>query len=535
MKQISTLFDALRSEKFAIAVRDEYGLKYYCHDGQGKEWAKWANSVETKSLEESHIPAGIIQGPFKNISDTDLKSLITSFGYADSSIDNFIKSKSYWHLSSVRTKSASITPAVLDTPINYFTANQYNSVIAYKCLSLRQNIKEASFVHEANVNRYAFNFEKFMYTAGQDNERQKSLRQRADSFVGRSTERRMGLKIKSALLSDGLRTKVGAVQTLETKSLISDISVKEIGQSIGSGSRVGRRALRAATTMFDPKAWDGDGDGIVQEGTPYERPAIPGINDRATGGHVDVAAATRAWEKLNTGGRDKPFDSQNPLNQRLGSGLGWPEPSRRRVSTGITPGRTPSRGTVSTGVTPGRTPSRGRISTGITPGKMPSSGRSVLPRSQKPAKPEVGSLSRRISDSRVERQITGFASRSGSKVRNTKPGIDKVSEADGAFHEGLSDAEKATVKSNLQKRYQEIQDRIKNIEYINDPGRTIWDVFLGKKGNKTDADGKPWSRDSRAAGEFLTSAKLDVENILDEIQGEIDDHETQKEIGRAHV
>ena len=114
MKQISTLFDALRSEKFAIAVRDEYGLKYYGHDGQGKEWAKWANSVETKSLEESHIPAGIIQGPFKNISDTDLKSLITSFGYADSSIDNFIKSKSYWHLSSVRTKSASITPAVLD-------------------------------------------------------------------------------------------------------------------------------------------------------------------------------------------------------------------------------------------------------------------------------------------------------------------------------------------------------------------------------------------------------------------------------------
>ena len=47
------------------------------------------------------------------------------------------------------------------------------------------------------------------------------------------------------------------------------------------GGGIGRRGARAA--RFDPNAWDGDNDGIVQEGTPYERPAIPGVNTNLPG------------------------------------------------------------------------------------------------------------------------------------------------------------------------------------------------------------------------------------------------------------
>ena len=41
MKKVSTLFDALRNEKFAIAVQDDYGVKYYGSEGQAREWSDW--------------------------------------------------------------------------------------------------------------------------------------------------------------------------------------------------------------------------------------------------------------------------------------------------------------------------------------------------------------------------------------------------------------------------------------------------------------------------------------------------------------
>ena len=43
----------------------------------------------------------------------------------------------------------------------------------------------------------------------------------------------------------------------------------------GGGSKKALRSLRAATQQFDPNAVDGDNDGLVQEGSPFERPATP--------------------------------------------------------------------------------------------------------------------------------------------------------------------------------------------------------------------------------------------------------------------
>ena len=78
------------------------------------------------------------------------------------------------------------------------------------------------------------------------------------------------------------------------------VAEKALGQRLGGGlGKLGRAARGAAN--FDPKAWDGDGDGLVQEGTPFQRPAIPGVNDRSTGGRVDTNAATRAFRQA--GGR----------------------------------------------------------------------------------------------------------------------------------------------------------------------------------------------------------------------------------------
>lgn len=54
---------------------------------------------------------------------------------------------------------------------------------------------------------------------------------------------------------------------------------KGVGRRARSArSRIGSRNLR-----FNPNAWDADNDGLVQDGTPFERPAIPGVNDFASG------------------------------------------------------------------------------------------------------------------------------------------------------------------------------------------------------------------------------------------------------------
>ena len=66
---------------------------------------------------------------------------------------------------------------------------------------------------------------------------------------------------------------------------------KALGRSLGSMGRT----LKATTVVFNPNAWDGDNDGLVQDSTPFERPAIPGVNDFFTRGVVDADKATEAW------------------------------------------------------------------------------------------------------------------------------------------------------------------------------------------------------------------------------------------------
>lgn len=64
--------------------------------------------------------------------------------------------------------------------------------------------------------------------------------------------------------NDGFRTKGSAPR--------QRIDIKALGTSIGG---TGRRSGRLITTSFDPNAVDADADGLVQDGTAFERPATP--------------------------------------------------------------------------------------------------------------------------------------------------------------------------------------------------------------------------------------------------------------------
>ncbi len=54
---------------------------------------------------------------------------------------------------------------------------------------------------------------------------------------------------------------------------------KALGDPLKGGSR---RVRKASTARFDPKAVDGDNDGVVQEGTQFARPAAPSIKKPRT-------------------------------------------------------------------------------------------------------------------------------------------------------------------------------------------------------------------------------------------------------------
>jgi HK97 family phage prohead protease len=126
-------------------------------------------------------------------------------------------------------------------------------------------------------------------------------------------------RVESHVTEDGIVVTSGV--TVEFIEAVG-VAEKALGQRLGGGlGKLGRAARGAA--QFDPKAWDGDGDGLVQEGTPFQRPAIPGINDRLTGGRVDAEAATRAYRQDG-----KKPSSKKPNRQGLAS-MGRPEPLKR--------------------------------------------------------------------------------------------------------------------------------------------------------------------------------------------------------------
>lgn len=129
-------------------------------------------------------------------------------------------------------------------------------------------------------------------------------------------------RVESHVTEDGIVVTSGI-----TEEFIEAISVAEkaLGRTLSGGlGKLGRAARGAA--RFDPNAWDGDGDGLVQEGTPFKRPAIPGVNDRSTGGRVDADAATRAFEQQ--GG--KPDSSKKPTGG-LASRSGWAVDTSRQT------------------------------------------------------------------------------------------------------------------------------------------------------------------------------------------------------------
>lgn len=475
MKQVAVLFDALRNEQFAVAVKSDDQISYYGPDGQGREWADWANSNKSKSLNTASLPTGVVLGAFKNSTEEQIKSLINSLGYEGGNTKSslLVQSPSFRFASSVKTANKSRVPAVVDTPLTHFTSSQYSQAINYKALTLRTNIKEASALFEVRVNGYAYNHEKGYFNAKPGSPEEKTLRQRFDTSLSRSLERRIGMKVLESLEGPLVRTKVGIAGNLETKSL--DQEVKAIGQRIGGGSRSARRAGRLASQAFDPKAIDADGDGIVQDGSAFERPATPKVPGGVT---------TMMGTSIGDG-----FDPNPPSNTPK-------RPQRTRK--------------------PGE---RIRLNNPASAlgAEFDEEAASKLPgtRRVKPGK-KLGNVGQRerMASARTERVSGGMASRAEKARKKSKsravPGKDKVAETDGLAWQSMTPEQKKAVKENLIQRHEDLQEGIKK----NFSG--WWDGFVRENSNRKDSEGKNYNQYSPISEEALGDFYTEINDIIGE-------------------
>jgi hypothetical protein len=268
MDQIAFLHDAINNEKFGAVVKSELGYQFEGDSAHASEWANWANKQNVKSLDSLDLPPGVIIGGFKNLTSefkTSDLNLATS--------NNFVGGRQNMRLkSSEQISSKSRVPAIMDTPIKHFSNDKFLVAVNYKAAAFKSDVKKSSFLREVKSNRYAFDIENGKFSIPPKMEFKSLVRERLETNTSSSFERRLGLKMVKHTEFGGTRTAVGFDGELKTKSLGATI-----GGSTGSGARAGRRAAGMLNARFDPNAIDADGDKLVQEGTPFERPKVPNV------------------------------------------------------------------------------------------------------------------------------------------------------------------------------------------------------------------------------------------------------------------
>jgi hypothetical protein len=423
MNQVALLHDAINNQKFGVIIKSELGYEFEGDNAHASEWANWANQQNFKSLESLDLPPGVVIGGFKNLvnefktTDLNSKPIDTVSGGR----------KNTKFKSSEQVSSKSKVPAILDTPIKYFSDDKFISVIGYKAAAFKSDAKKSSFLREVKSNQYAFNIENGKFNIPPKMEFKSLIRERVETNTSSSFERRLGIKMIKHSEFNGQRTAIGLDGELQLKSL-----GQTLGGSTGSGARVARRASGILNARFDPNAIDADGDKIIQEGTPFERPAVP---------------VSRIAKRTDSAVRGVVI-RKNKLQAQQNSET---ETTASRVAGSVEGEKNKPEAIASRGA------------------------RSVA----------MGARARR--ESAVI--SNGLQSRGKKKTSKTGYGTDIVHENDGKGWEVLDDEQRKLVKSNLETRRTQLQNDIK------DSG-DLWSAYLRnpkntKNGTNTRSDLTP--------------------------------------------
>ena len=325
MRQFAVIKNLDTDEIFAIAIKSEDNLTHCVgiHPA-GREWAKSYNRGLTKSLTDDLQP-GIVTGAFAPLTST-MQAVIDeamegkSVRFPDRSRLVFFDSVDYRHTQTV--------PQIKDAGLHNLNLKDLQKGADYKAMTFRVDSARSSVLFKTRQGQYGYDIQGIGFISRKADKKvlQEEL---TNTALGYGNVRRTVKAVaeRKCIMLDGH----DGYMSLDEQAFVAPIRTKanRLGRRIGGGGRGGIRKIgRSMQDPFDPNAWDGDGDGIVQEGTMWERPAIPGINTNLPG-----------QPKTRTKPKDFPADTQRERKRRADAKKPRRDPNRTRPGSRTAPRR----------------------------------------------------------------------------------------------------------------------------------------------------------------------------------------------------
>ena len=303
MRQYAVVKDAISENIFAVIVKDDDFTVCHGIHPVGKKWAESYNKGLTKSIHDDLQP-GITVGQFAPVNEhtqtlIDEASEGKNVRFPDYSQLVYVKSVNYRHNKKI--------PQVKDAGLSNIKDEDYFKAVDYKAAAFRADTARFSLLAKSRLGRFGVDTNGFYFTDLRLD--QKALNEELfDVALGYGNSRRAA---KEVILEKhlNLAEHPGYYQAEVVSPVESSIETesKRLGRRIGRGARGGMRSVgRSMKDPFDPNAWDGDNDGIVQEGTMWERPAVPGVNTNLPG-----------QRHTRTKPREFPLDDADDVEFRL--------------------------------------------------------------------------------------------------------------------------------------------------------------------------------------------------------------------------
>ena len=283
MKQYAIVKDVFNGEIFGYVFKTGKNEVAYGVNSAGRDWADSFNGIATKSLHDD-LPIGVEVGRFGVIH------------HGADEIINAIKSgetvslpepRRLYPVGSESYLGDDELPSVKNVPLSNFDEAHRQIIIDYKARSFRADQARFNTLAKAR-------FGKASIVSGGSGLQSKSLSEAA---------------FEHSAKSPGAIRRV-ATELFEYKEFANEhatgwqkfeVEEKKLGPTI--------RNARRAAEPYDPNAIDGDEDGLVQDSTPFERPATPRARElgrlanqaRQSAGSSGMASSTRSAEerKLN--------------------------------------------------------------------------------------------------------------------------------------------------------------------------------------------------------------------------------------------
>jgi len=276
MRTFALVKDAVQNELFAIVVQHDGLMSAHGVHRSGEAWADLYNQGETKSLEDG-LEDGLVISDFAPVTQT-MQTLIDvamegkEVRFPDRTRVNYIGSVDFKHDKLIPQVSDAFLHN-LDTP-NLEVGANYKAAAFLADRARASTLAKMRFGHMGTTSN-GFNFIS-------RNEDQKALGEEMAKTAGGHGSARRIVKDVISTKATNLYFHEGYGKPMPQHRVRT--KANRLGRRLGGGGGGGVRKIgRSMKNPFDVNAWDGDNDGVVQEGTMWERPAVPGINTNLPG------------------------------------------------------------------------------------------------------------------------------------------------------------------------------------------------------------------------------------------------------------